>query len=240
MKYLLAILGLLIGGYGLFYAFRNGLIWPSNPSLTEFPVRILDVSHHQGRIAWAQVADAGYKFSYIKATEGQDWADPAFAHNRQEAQAAGVRWGAYHFLTFCSPPEAQAAHFLSVVGEEMGQLPPAVDIETGGNCAKTMDTRQLQKHLAQFLQVAEAGTGGAWVVYLIQDQLPFLFETLPNRPLWVRNIWGQPDLPEGQPWTLWQYHARGHIPGIDAFTDINVYTGTLEEFEAFLPSRRSP
>ena len=43
---------------------------------------------------------------------GGDWTDPRFADNWREARAAGLRVGAYHFFTFCRPPQEQAQHFL--------------------------------------------------------------------------------------------------------------------------------
>jgi len=39
------------------------------PSITEFPVRGIDVSHHNGEIDWDRVALQGIKFAYIKAIQ---------------------------------------------------------------------------------------------------------------------------------------------------------------------------
>ena len=75
----------------------------------------IDVSHHQGDIDWARVADDDITFAYIKATEGGDFVDAQFADNWEQAGANGVDRGAYHFFTLCRPGLEQAENFLRVV-----------------------------------------------------------------------------------------------------------------------------
>jgi lysozyme len=43
--------------------------------------RGIDVSKDQGAVTWPSVVDAGYAFTFIKATDGQDYVDPMFAQN---------------------------------------------------------------------------------------------------------------------------------------------------------------
>ena len=62
---------LLAGG-----AWRSGWVQLNRPDPAQFPVRGIDVSHHQGEIDWAKVAGAGVRFAYLKATEGRDLRDP--------------------------------------------------------------------------------------------------------------------------------------------------------------------
>ena len=47
--------------------FHQTILWFNMPSRARFPVRGIDVSHHQGTIDWAAVASAGYRFAWIKA-----------------------------------------------------------------------------------------------------------------------------------------------------------------------------
>src|SRR5690349_2704594 len=70
------------------------------PDRTLYPVRGIDVSHHQNEIDWRKVAHDDVSFAFIKATEGGDHRDTRFATNWKEAQAAGLKVGAYHFFTF--------------------------------------------------------------------------------------------------------------------------------------------
>ncbi|AQT43495.1 lysozyme [Bartonella apihabitans] len=66
-------------------------------SLDNYPVRGIDVSHHQGEIDWHKIKSQNISFAYIKATEGGDFKDPQFKKNWDHALEAGLRVGAYHF-----------------------------------------------------------------------------------------------------------------------------------------------
>jgi GH25 family lysozyme M1 (1,4-beta-N-acetylmuramidase) len=61
----------------------------------------VDVSsfNHPGGapITWAKVAAAGYKFAFVKATEGSYYENPYYASDAAAARAAGLFAAAYHF-----------------------------------------------------------------------------------------------------------------------------------------------
>src|ERR1700704_2322289 len=92
----------------------------------------IDVSHYQGTIDWAQVAQAGKTFAFIKATEGTSEADPQFQANWNGAKAAGLLRGAYHFYQPGDDPQQQAGYFLNAVQPGPGDLPAVLDIELSG------------------------------------------------------------------------------------------------------------
>lgn len=173
-------------------------------------MRGIDVSHHQGDIDWAAVRAEGWRFAWIKATEGGDWTDPRFERNRVGAEAAGIAWGAYHFYTFCRAPEEQAAHFLATVGPKAA-LPHAVDVEGGGNCSRQLTPQRLRADVHTFSELVGQATGRRVVAYVIEGQVERLFggDGPMNRDLWVRNLTSEPAVVGGRPWTVWQYHARG-------------------------------
>ncbi|RUY87640.1 GH25 family lysozyme, partial [Mesorhizobium sp. M7A.F.Ca.CA.003.01.2.1] len=149
------------GGYIYFKAF--------SPDRDKYPLRGIDVSHHQGRIDWPRVAADDVAFAVIKATEGGDHVDDAFAKNLEEARAAGLAVGAYHFFTFCRPGADQAKNFISVVPHDQPLLPPVVDIEFGGNCPQRPTPEQLNAELAAFLAPVEATFGKPAIVYLTDE-----------------------------------------------------------------------
>src|SRR5690348_13539944 len=121
------------------------------PEGSHYPVRGIDVSHHQGPIDWPRVARSGISFAFLKATEGGTHVDENFRENFEEARAAGVAVGAYHFFTFCKSGAEQAANFIAAVPHEAKTLPPVVDIEFGGNCATRPSVDELAKELGDFL-----------------------------------------------------------------------------------------
>jgi lysozyme len=202
------------GGYLYYRAF--------SPDRSKYPVRGIDVSHHQGRIDWRRVAADDVAFAVIKATEGGDHVDDAFSTNLREARAAGLAVGAYHFFTFCRPGADQAKNFISVVPHDQPLLPPVVDIEFGGNCPQRPTPEQLSAELAAFLAPVEATFGKPAIVYLTDEAEQAYAGRIAARPLWLRSLLLQPDRDD---WVYWQYHNKGHVDGINGDVDLNVLQG---------------
>jgi lysozyme len=217
---LIALAGLVLvcfvaaGGYLYFRAF--------SPDRSKYPVRGIDVSHHQGQIDWRRVAADDVAFAVIKATEGGDHVDDAFARNLDEARAAGLAVGAYHFFTFCRPGADQAKNFISVVPHDQPLLPPVVDIEFGGNCPQRPTPEQLSAELAAFLAPVEAAFGKPAIVYLTDEAEEAYAGRIVARPLWLRSLLQQPDRDD---WVYWQYHNKGRVDGINGDVDLNVLQG---------------
>ncbi|TIQ02124.1 MAG: muramidase, partial [Mesorhizobium sp.] len=61
----------------------------------------VDVSRWQGNVNWGKLRAQGANFAYIKATDGGDHLDPMFRKNWRNADAAGLKRGAYHFFYWC-------------------------------------------------------------------------------------------------------------------------------------------
>jgi lysozyme len=226
------ILGLLaLASAGL----ARGLWRPNHPDPTRWPDWGVDVSHHQGRVKWPLVATEPHvHFAYIKATEGGDWIDPSFQTNWTGAREAGLRVGAYHFFTFCADPALQARHFLDVMPRDPDALPPAVDIEFGGNCSRVPTREELRSELQIFVDTLERALAKKPVLYVTRDAYEAYFEGAPiENPLWMRNIWFQPGEPR---WSMWQFANRGHVAGIDGFVDLNVSLTPMSE----APGPRTP
>ena len=119
----------------------------------------IDVSHHQGHIAWTELPRQNVDFAYIKATEGGDHVDTRFSINWRAAHSAGVRRGAYHFFTLCRSGREQAAHFISHVPVDSAALAPAVDLEFPGNCPNRPSRAKFHRELGDFLRIVEAQYG---------------------------------------------------------------------------------
>ncbi|HXU07100.1 MAG TPA: GH25 family lysozyme [Polyangia bacterium] len=220
-------------------AFAVGLArgwWRMNhPSPARFPLWGVDVSHHQGDVDWTTVArQPQIAFAYVKATEGGDWVDPRFQANWDGARRAGLRVGAYHFFTFCRPAADQARHFLQVLPRDADTLPPAVDVELGGNCAAIPADREVRDALAVWMDAVAAATGREPIVYLTREAYD-RFTDAPRlrRRVWIRNVWREPRLSQTEPWALWQFDARAHLAGIATFVDLDVFRGARAELDRF-------
>lgn len=218
----LSVVGLLL---------QRGVLRFNNPDRSEFPLRGIDVSHHQGEIDWRAVVGDDVRFAYLKATEGGDHKDRRFARNWREAGAAGLARGAYHFFTLCRPGGDQAANFIQAVPRDESALAPVVDLEFVGNC-KTRPTRAaFLGELEVFVTRVEEHYQQRLIYYVTYDFLErYLLDTPElRRPLWIRDVFSQPELPAGFEWILWQYCDRGRIDGIDGPVDLNVYRGSALE-----------
>lgn len=210
------------------------LIRREGPDPVLYPVRGIDVSHHQGEIAWDEVASSGIEFAFIKATEGRDFSDPRFVYNWQQAGEEGVARGAYHFFTFCSPGLDQARHFLSVVPPEPGSLVPVADVEFGGNCTSYEDLETIRRELKIFLVEVERAWGRRPMLYLtVRSMFQIADARFDEYPVWFRNIfWRLPN--DGSPlWVVWQHADNGRVEGIVGDVDQNVLHS-----EIFLQSLR--
>lgn len=188
------------------------------------------MSHHQGPIDWNHLAADGTEFAYIKATEGADWIDGRFPENWQAASAAGVLKGAYHFYTLCTPGADQAANMIATVPDEPGMLPPAVDLEFGGNCSARPAVDVFLAELGVFLEAIEAHYRMRPVVYTNAHFYGDYLEQGTFDVTWwimspVLEPWGPPD------WSLWQYFP-GHRDGVDGRVDRNVFRGNLDDLRA--------
>jgi lysozyme len=210
------LLACVIAGSGIVY-FRG-----FSPDRGRYPVRGIDVSHHQGQIDWRRVAADDVAFAVIKASEGGDYIDSAFAANMRDARAAGLAVGAYHFFTFCRPGAEQASNFLSVVPRDLPLLPPVVDIEFGGNCPQRPTPEQLNAVLAAFLAPVEAAFGKRAVLYITDEAADAYSGHIVARPLWLRSLLLEPGRDD---WVYWQYHDKGRVDGIEGDVDLNVLHG---------------
>jgi len=192
------------------------------PSERSWPVQGIDVSHHQGAIDWAALPAQGVDFAFIKATEGGDHRDRLFEANWRGAGAAGIRRGAYHFFTLCRSGADQAANFVAAVPREPDALPPAVDLEFGGNCAARPERAAVLREIDAFLSAIEAHSGRPALLYLTRefDEYYRISEAI-DRPLWLRSLVIQPRF-GARPWTLWQVSSFHRLRGIEGPVDWNV------------------
>ena len=211
-------LALLAALAGALYAFA--LQW--RPSTDQYPLQGVDVSHHQGPIQWPSVKAAGADFAYIKATEGGDDRDPLFAQNWLDSSAAGLRHGAYHFYTLCRPASEQATNFIATVPREADALPPAVDLEFGGNCAARPSRETLLAELETFLKMIEAHAGKRAILYVTREfDDEYAVSRGIDRTLWLRRLFLPPNY-GARRWVMWQASSIRHIEGIDGRVDWNV------------------
>jgi lysozyme len=194
---------------------------------------IIDLSHWQSPVDFAQVAEAGIVAAIGKATQGVLHVDPMYAQYRSEALQAGLRWGSYHFGT-TDDPAMQVSLYLQAAMPADDQL-LCLDFESAGN-GGGMTLLQARA----FVEGVQAATGrwpmlygGAYLKACLAGQPD---PVLRQCPLWLAQYAGMPILPPGwDAWTLWQFtdNARD-IPGV-VRCDRSRYAGSDDVLRARWP-----
>src|ERR1700722_5352525 len=128
-------------------------------------VDVADYQHPGGApIEWSQVAAAGYKFAFIKASEGDYYANPYYASDLANAKAAGLYATGYHFaIPNVSDGASQADYAVGNGGyaADGRTLPLALDIEYnpyGPECYG-LSTAQMVSWLSAFTAEEQRLTG---------------------------------------------------------------------------------
>lgn len=205
----------------------------------------IDVSHHQGNINWTQVAAAGKVFAWVKATEGITYTDPNYTANMSNGTTAGVVMGAYHFARpLSNSAVSEANHFVSVAGAYIatGNLPPALDLEDppGGSLTASMSSAALTTWAETWMSTVQNATGITPVIYTSSSIAAYVGSSLNIYKLWIAKPDGNPNTaPTGlgvwnPNWLVKQYSWSGTVSGISSAVDLNVFNGTINDFNTLI------
>lgn len=193
-----------------------------SPSRTAYPSQGVDISAQQGEIDWRKLRAAGADFAYIKASEGSDIRDVRFAENWQNAREAGLRRGASHGFTLCRLARDQATNFIATVPREETMLPAAISLAFDKNCTARPDRKTIISEIALFIEMVEAHTGQATILYLTRDfEETYQISSAIDRSLWLRRIFFVPNYAT-HPWVIWQASNVRRIDGINGPVNWNI------------------
>ena len=173
---------------------------------------------------------AGYRGVLHKATEGVTFVDPLYKSRRAKAIAAGLKWGAYHFMR---PGDVgdQVSFFLKAVG-------PSALVPATRYALDYEDDRLALWQAIQWLELIRIATNQTPWIYgggVIKDQVArgAPSPALAQYPLWLAEYSQGDAIP--RPWTkfvLWQRSGDGEgpnphqIPGIGAKEDVSWFDGS--------------
>lgn len=192
-------------------------------------LRGIDVSHWDGNDGADVAAMADCDFVIIKATQGTDFLDCAFADNVANVRKLGKLMGVYHFADG-NDPEREALAFAKTIDNLLGECVPVLDFEI--NTVPTVDW--CESFIGKFMEI----TGIVPTLY-ISASLCILFNDswIPDYcPLWVAGYpqpqysnwitrecpynvgkWGKPDI--WQFTSLLDLHGRSYDGNI-AYMDV--------------------
>jgi GH25 family lysozyme M1 (1,4-beta-N-acetylmuramidase) len=179
-------------------------------------------------IDWEEVAASGHTFALVKVSQGTGYLNPWATRDLDDARAAGLLVGAYHYFELGPPPNEQAAHFVRALMGQRLDLGVWLDWEP-----PPLPPFTATGYLDAFTQACDDGRPGcglycdlAWLDVLKQAGKSF-------GRLWLAD-WTAERPNEGQ--LIWQ-DAIATVPGIGAPVDVDVLTSTRA---ANLPTAPAP
>ncbi|OBQ61206.1 glycoside hydrolase family 25 protein [Mesorhizobium erdmanii] len=197
----------------------------------------VDVSRWQGDVNWQKLRAQGANFAYIKATDGGDHLDPMFMKNWRNADAAGLKRGAYHFFYWCRTAGEQADWFIRNVPKVDGALPPVIDVEWNGDssCQRRPSREKVLEKMQVFMDKLERHYGQRPIIYTAPDfYRDNLQGAFPDYPFWLRAVARHPSkVYPGRKWLFWQYSGSGLSHGVTGRIDLNVFHGDERQWRAW-------
>jgi GH25 family lysozyme M1 (1,4-beta-N-acetylmuramidase) len=199
----------------------------------------VDVSSHQGNVAWSTLWAAGTKWAYTKATEGTSYTNPYFTQQYTGSYGVGMIRGAYHFATPDSTGgAAQADYFVAHGGgwsRDGKTLPGVLDIEWNpyGDACYGKSASAMVGWIRDFVNRYKSRTGRDAVIYTATNwwkQCTGNYSGFGGNPLWIaRYASTAGTLPAGWSiYTLWQYTSSGKTVG-----DHDRFNGSLDRLKVF-------
>jgi lysozyme len=200
---------------------------------SDFDVRGLDLSHHNGKILYEGLDTLDFVF--LKATEGTTHIDRDFETHYKGFKNKGIALGVYHFFRFDTDGKEQANHFLNRIKGHTFQVPLIVDVEHENN-PKVSREKVIQR-LKEFMQTIKKKTGQKPIIYTNGDGYSdFVEKEFDDHTLWLSstNAW-RPAMMEC---TFWQFNINADLMEITHRADLNVFRGSREEWEGYLKKHK--
>ncbi|MEU3477486.1 lysozyme [Streptomyces sp. NPDC033754] len=212
---------------------------PGGISIQAVQTEGVDVSSHQGNVAWSTLWNSGVKWAYVKATEGTYYKNTYFTQQYNGSYNVGMIRGTYHFATpDTTAGAAQADYFVNNGGgwsADGKTLPGVLDIEWnpyGATCyGKTASG--MVAWIQDFVNRYKYRTGRDAVIYTATSWWKQCTGNYggfaATNPLWIaRYATTVGELPAGwQYYTMWQYTSSGPTVG-----DHNHFNGDYSRVQA--------
>jgi lysozyme len=168
-------------------------------------------------INWEEVAHAGYTFAIIKATQGDGYINPWLRRDYDDAFAAGLLVGAYHYYDASAEATKQAEHFVgSLIGMKL-DLHAWLDLEISG-----FSNWEMAGYVNTFLEATKDGRPGTGLYCSVS-----VWTELQSASVKVPAVWAADwDVEEAPPEaTIWQT-GQGTVPGIPGSVDLDYIVST--------------
>jgi GH25 family lysozyme M1 (1,4-beta-N-acetylmuramidase) len=219
-------------------------------------IKVVDISHHQGKVDFEKMKAQGVVAVFIKCTQGTGRIDPRYAEYKASCRKIGLALGFYHFVgnmqndgktTVTADPIKEAEHFLKNVGDILPGEITILDWEP------TVCDIDHALWVEKFLEHVKSKLGFRPIFYTYEARiLKTSFKRVYEKDygLWIADYGVNDGLPHAKPiilpwkfYVLWQYTSRG--PGktygvSSTFIDLNQGDITLETLKKYGKPSNNP
>ena len=190
--------------------------------------RGIDVSAHQGKINWAQVAASGVDFAMIRVgfrgqTSGGIYEDAYFKTNISGAIANGIKVGIYFYSTAINENEAleEAVWVVKKISTYRITYPVVYDFEdfNAKRCVNVGGTQATSNALT-YLSFVQANGYEPMMYANKNDITNRLSRGAFQMKFWLAHYTTKTDYAGN--YQMWQYTSKGSVPGISGNVDMNI------------------
>ena len=140
--------------------------------------------------------------------------------------------GAYHFFRKNRSGQEQADNFLDVIKGRTLDLPLVIDLEDDWGNGATTSHDTAVKRLLDMIAVLK-GKGYQVMIYTNNDGYDKYYkDLLGDCDLWLCSFTSPDRL--NMPHLIQQYSHEGEVDGVEGEVDLNVFRGTVSEWERYL------
>ena len=192
------------------------------------------------KINWNKASTKGAKFTFIRAAYIY-LKDEDFDYNWQEAKAANILRGAYHYPSYMMEPTAQAEFFWNIIKNDRGELPPVLDVEQVPGTSLPSGTSWLI-WIQRYLDKLEGFCKRKPIFYSNPNIILNILRIgeghwLTKYPLWIAHYGAVVPIYKPWPkWDFWQYSSTGDglAFGMESLgLDMNWFNGSEAELRVF-------
>lgn len=191
----------------------------------------IDVSSHQGKIQWDQVAGSGFSFAMVRlgyrgySGEGRLVTDEWAQANLDGASQSGMQVGAYFFSQAISEEEAreEARLAIEILDGRPLDLPVVFDWEIPTDLSRTInvDADRLTAYAKAFCDEIQSAGYKPMIYFNPYFAERYLhLEELKDIPFWLASYGTALTFPHRV--DMWQYTDTGVVSGIEGPVDIDM------------------
>lgn len=192
----------------------------------------IDVSSHQGKIKWDQVAEDGVEFAIIRVgfrgygKAGKLVEDEQFDANIQGASKAGIKVGVYFFSQATTEEEVdeEVALVLDKIKPYRLDCPVVVDVEKVDDSQGRMNLISVEERTALMLRFCEKieEAGYTPMLYHNTEMSAIMIDiaAFEKYDKWYASYSSKMFYPYA--YSIWQYSNKGKVNGISTAVDLNI------------------